>query len=200
MEQENQADCLLMRDRINDLTAKLIATQDILRQTKQRLFKLEVRQEKRRTGLKACRTPSDLSPQKSSELDVRLQELQNKIDTIQLFIKESYPQLMDRPTLKKSELHGVSLPDVREEEVKSQRQLLQRKLSQDSCVSSGSEGVLERMERLNLSVREISTSLSLFCDNHNNPNKKRRPGEQESSSRHSLQSSSSCDRSSRGSK
>ena len=52
MEKLHESDLNLMKDRINDLTTKLIASERLLRLAKQKICKFESKQERRRSSLK----------------------------------------------------------------------------------------------------------------------------------------------------
>lgn len=74
----------LMIARVDDLTNKLLASEKIVRQLKQRVMKLEQRQERRRSSLKGKEALS-----LSKEYETKLSELEQKIDAVEGVLKNS---------------------------------------------------------------------------------------------------------------
>ena len=111
----------LMIARVDDLTSKLLASEKVVRQLKQRVMKLEQRQERRRSSLKGKEALS-----LSKEYETKLSELEQKIDAVE-------------GVLKSSESAGESMKD--KENPKESQSLLMRLHNLDKKVKDVTETV-----------------------------------------------------------
>ncbi|XP_035221586.1 protein outspread-like isoform X2 [Stegodyphus dumicola] len=80
----HQSQMELMVARVDDLTSKLLASEKNVRQLRQRVMKLEQRQERRRSSLKGKEALS-----LSKEYESKLSELEQKIDAVEGVLKNS---------------------------------------------------------------------------------------------------------------
>lgn len=127
----------LMVARVDDLTSKLLTSEKNVRQLKQRVMKLEQRQERRRSSLKGKEALS-----LSKEYETKLSELEQKIDAVE-------------GVLKNSESSSNELGKDKEEINKESQSLLMRLHNLDKKVKDVTETVTASSEEITLKQEDI---------------------------------------------
>lgn len=151
LQQDRESELNLMRHRINDLTGKLSCSERSLRQAKRSMSKSQ----ERRRSEPGRQKPVSPSPHLPTDFGGKLQDLEKKIGTIQRLMNKydgEQPVVCPEPVSPSS---SRGRPD---------RPTLSHMLSQDSDCSD-SHNMLLRLHELSASVRKISDSLILYCDN-----------------------------------
>lgn len=139
----------LMTARVDDLTSKYALSERNYRQMKQKMVKVESKQERRRSSLKSKEVMT-----LSKECEAKLSELEQKIATIEVTLK-------DDKSGKKDDVLDPSL-DQDEANLVSERNVHKR-LSQDSASGSESPGLLLRLHTLGTRVKTACDTVEKQC-------------------------------------